>query len=149
MVHLRRNCPVYARRRLRGTGMALCVLAGAFAPGSGCQTSIKQEGASRTAAAYSFGTLEADLPQSVRVPAVLGAADAALRRRGYSVPSGAATEDRGEVRGEPSAQSDASSVRVNAWIVPGATRVGVKVGWVGDETLSRAILDEVLQRLGL
>jgi len=80
---------------------------------------------------------------------VVSAADATLRRRGYSIKSGATTEDRGEVCGEPAASSDAASVRVNAFVVPGATRIGVKVGWLGDETLSRAIVDEVLQRLGL
>jgi len=116
----------------------------------GCQSSVKeQEGSSRTVAAYSWGTLDADLPVRFRVPAVISAANATLRRRGYSIASAAATEDRGEVRGEPAASSDAASVTVSSWVVPGATRVGIKVGFLGDETLSRAILDEILQTVGL
>lgn len=113
----------------------------------GCQTSAKTQGDGRTTAAYNFGSLEADLPDRVRVPAALSAAEAVLRRRGYAVKSGAWTEDDGEVRGVPAPQSDAGSVRVRAWIVPYGTRVGISVGMLGDESLSRAIMDEILQRL--
>ncbi len=153
----RGGCPVDAwyvsmtLRRLclrlgRHAGALLVVLGASLA---GCQTSSREEGSSRTVAAYSFGDLDADLPMSCRVPAVIAAADATLRRRGYSVSSGATTEDRGEVRGEPAPQSDAPSVRIDAYVVPGATRISIKVGFLGNETLSRAILDEILQRFGL
>ncbi len=138
------------RNRLFQPGFLAVAAVCLAAAGGGCQTSVKpQEGSSRTVAAYSWGTLEADLPIRCRVPAVIGAADASLRRRGYAVASGGATEDSGEVRGEPAPSSDAASVTVGARAVPGATRVSVKVGLIGNETLSRAILDEILQRFGL
>lgn len=116
---------------------------------AGCQTPVREEGDSRTPAAYNFGTLEADVPLRYRVPAVLSASEAALRRRGYAVSAGATTEDQGSVRGQAAATSEASDVTVSARVVPSGTRIGIKVGFFGDETTSRAVMDEILRRLGL
>ena len=109
---------------------------------AGCQVPTRAQGASGTVAEYSFGSVKADLPGRCRVPAVLSAADSVLRRRGYSVSAEAVTESEGQVRAQA---VGADSVTVSAVVVPGGTRVGVRVGLVGDETLSRSILDDVLR----
>ena len=53
-----------------------------------------------TAAAYEFGTLKADLPSAVRVPAVIAAGRASLRHRGYSIADTSATVERGSIEAE-------------------------------------------------
>jgi hypothetical protein len=111
-------------------------------------SSVRDQGHYRTPAEYNFGTLEADLPGSCRVPAVLSAAETTLRRRGYSVERRGWTEEVGGMDAEPGAGSDGGGVEVDARTVPYGTRVAIRVGMLGDETRSRDVLNEVLARLG-
>lgn len=126
-----------------------------FALLTACAAEPVAQGDSRTPAAYSMGALKAVLPDSRRVQAVTAAADASLRARGYAVTATRATADSGHVyakspvRPGPFSLSPATYVDVSAQIVASGTEVSIKVGDFGDEPESRAILDDVLRRLGL
>lgn len=100
-------------------------------------------------AAYGVRKLRTELPSSVRVPAVIAAADAALRDRGYGVTLSHATEDSGRVEAEPRTAGVLKSVVVMAKTIPDGTRVEVLVTPWGSEAKSRSILDGILVRLGL
>lgn len=115
----------------------------------GCRATPGNQGRERAiTATYYLGTLVADLPESVRVPAVIAAARAALAGRGYSaVPE--TTHRSGRVVGAAPVSGILDKVTVSAREIPGATRVEVKIDPFGDQTESRAILDAVLVLLGM
>jgi hypothetical protein len=115
----------------------------------GCSPSLKSQGRTGITAAYRFGELRADLPDRVRVEAVLAAAESALISRGYSIRERAGTADEGRVVAEGPTQRGVSAVRVSAYVTGVGTRVAVFVGPLGDEDASRAILDAVLARMGV
>lgn len=128
---------------------AVAVLTGAGAP-AGCKARAAYQGSDRSVmAAYGLRKLRTELPPTVRVPAVVAAADAALRDRGYAVTSSHASEDAGRVEGEPRGAGVLESVVVSARLVADSTRVEVVIKPWGDEPKSRAILDAILIRLGL
>lgn len=136
---------------MRGTRRAL-VAAGALAIGClpACKAKPEIQGEERSVvAAYGVRKLRTELPMTVRVPAVIAAADAALRDRGYAVRSSRTTEDSGRVEGLPRGAGPLKSVVVMARVVPDGTRVEVLLKPWGDEEQSRAILDDILVRLGL
>ena len=91
----------------------------------------------------------------MRVPAVMAAAESALVQRGYSVVSRRGTEDSGRVEAVPpgarhSVWPGASErVLVSARVTPRGTQVKVTVEPLGDEAIARAILDDMLYRLGI
>lgn len=125
-------------------------LVGSTATIVACQTATARQGSSRVLAAYRFGTLEADLPDRTRPQAVLSAAEDALRHRGYAVRASRSTADEGKVdAAAPSGSVFEGGASVTAHIGTYGTRVGVHVGTLGDENESRAILDDILARLGL
>lgn len=130
-------------------GLAGVVLMVLVAP-LGCETTTSRQGESRILAGYNFATVEADLPDRARPQAVVAAGEAALRHRGYSVSSSQSTADSGSVEGKPP-HGGFFAGSTEVWVRLGAygTRVGVKVGLLGDEVESRAILDDMLARLGL
>ncbi len=116
----------------------------------GCETTTARQGSTQVLAGYNLGTLEADLPDQARPQAVVAAGEAALRHRGYSITSNTSTADRGSVKAKPPHGGFFDgSTEVWARLGSYGTRVGVKVGLAGNETESRAILDDVLARLGL
>jgi hypothetical protein len=130
-----------------GAAVAAPLLGGASA---GCKAKAGYQGAERDVlAAYGVRKLRTELPATVRVPAVVAAADAALRDRGYAVASSHATEDTGRVEAEPRGAGPLKSVVVTARVIPDGTRVEVMLKPWGDEAKSRAILDGILVRLGL
>lgn len=83
------------------------------------------------------------------MPAVVSATNQALRDRGYAVRSVHATEDSGSVQGEPRDAGPLEAVVVDVSLSADGTRVAVRVKPFGDEAQSRAILDAILNRLGL
>jgi len=98
-------------------------------------------------ALYEWRTLTTDVPIGVRVPSVISSGEAALRARGYTITRTEATEDRGVVAGEPGGGGD--RVVIRAWVIADATRVGVTIEPWGGEDTARAVLDDVLRRIGL
>ncbi|MBM4108369.1 MAG: hypothetical protein FJ255_06080 [Phycisphaerae bacterium] len=117
---------------------------------AGCRASEGTSGRTGVSASYRLGTLISTLPDEVRVRSVLAAADATLRARGYSVVAGQATADRGWVRGSPPAGSALDLEDVTIWsrLSRTGTRLGVDVKPILAEAQARAILDDLLRRLG-
>jgi hypothetical protein len=116
---------------------------------TGCKATPGYQGGHRAIlATYRFRTLTADLPATVRVPAVVAAARQALADRGYAVRP-ARTEDEGTLEATAPEASDFERVVVSARLTSGGTRVQVTVEPLGDQAESRAILDGILGRLGL
>ena len=108
-------------------------------------------------AAYSFRTLTANLGMDMRVPLVVTAAEQALGQRGYTISSRRMTEDSGQVIAVAAGSSlghdfrDGLSERIvfSAKLTASGTRVKVSAQPLGNEAISRAILDDILLRLGL
>lgn len=136
-------------RRLGWCGACLSASLLALAAAGGCKTTVESQGKSRTSAAYSAGTLTADLPSTVRVQAAMAAAESALRDRGYTIGSKRATEDSGFVMAKQPRAGWMEKTTITAKISGGGTRVTVDVEPWGDQAQSRAILDDVLKRLGM
>lgn len=99
-------------------------------------------------ATYRLRVLTSDLPPQVRVPSIAAAAEATLRHRGYSVTS-TATEDYMRVEGEAPNAGWGERVVIRARQTPGKTRVEITAQPLGDQVLSRAVLDELLASLGM
>lgn len=115
----------------------------------GCRSRPAVHGSDQSlVATYRARTLHAVLPATVRVQAVVAAADIALRDRGYAVTGSRSGEDAGTVEGRPADPRFMESVAVHARVVPEGTRVLVRFEPLGDESRSRAILDGILTRLG-
>lgn len=125
------------------------MLVGLLAAVPGCRAKVEQQGRMGTTAAYSAGSLSADLPATVRVQAAVAAAESALRDRGYTIGARRASEDSGFVEAKLPRPGLFERTKVEARVTGGGTRLTVKVEPWGDEPASRAILDDVLKRLGL
>lgn len=113
----------------------------------GCQARVTH--VAGNTAMYAGRTLTTTLPDDVRVPAVLAAADATMRARGYTVRHRRDTMDNGFVVAVPPERSLGEKVTVHASIARGGTFVQITADPFGNHALSAAILDAVLQRLGL
>lgn len=100
-------------------------------------------------ATYRFRTLTSELPGDVRVPSLVAASEAALRRRGYAVRSSTSTEFNGAVDAVRHNADDLESlqVRIDARS-SGSTRIEIRSEPLGDQAESRAILDAILAELG-
>ena len=126
------------------------VLAVGMSALGGCKSHHASQGSDQSiVASYRTRTLHAVLPASVRVQAVVAAADSALRDRGYAVTESRSGEDAGTVEARPANPRFLESVAVHARVVNEGTRVLVRFQPSGDESRSRAILDGILVRLGL
>lgn len=117
----------------------------------GCQTSQRYQGQSERVATWQGRTLSVELPDAVRVPGAHFAAAEALRARGYAIDTDEATADRGLlVAREPDATvlGGWRKVVVRTRLTPTAVGLGITLEPAGDEVTARAILDDVLARLG-
>jgi len=128
------------------------VLAAATLPICACQSSDRVQGRAGIVASYAGRTLHARLPDAVRVPGAHYAARAALVGRGYTLEADEVTTDEGRLvaTAPRSALTDRlDRVEVRTRLTP--SRVGVRVTTqpLPDEVLARAILDDVLVRLGM
>src|SRR5690349_8903028 len=104
-----------------------------FLMAPGCQSVPSQVGRDgQYQAVYHRGTLWADLPATIRVPAVVAAADMGLRDRGYAVRTVRTTDDYGRLVAEPHNPGLLESVAVDVRPEDGALRVGVTVKPMGD-----------------
>ena len=110
-------------------------------------------------AAYANGKLRAELPEEVRVPALLAVAEQVLIERGYTITRRQVTRDAGEVRGQPPSRPGRPDwmprdkphpVRVIAKQARGSGHlVEIRVGGNGDEVVSRSVLDDMLRWLAM
>lgn len=115
----------------------------------GCTApTLDQHGSSRVTAAYQGRTLSAELPDRIRPPAVIAAAELTLTARGYTIVDRESTADAARVSARPPAGHDLQSVVVRTELSSAGTTVWVRQQPFGHEAISRAILDSVLRRLG-
>jgi hypothetical protein len=116
---------------------------------AGCRGTSEPAGSSRDQeATYRRRTLSTDLPPQVRVPSVAAAAEMALRHRGYAVTRSPTTEDYARIEGEAPNPGWCEKVVIRARQTPSRTRIEIIAEPLGDQTLSRAVLDEMLVALG-
>lgn len=99
-------------------------------------------------AVYDLGTLTADLPRDLPTQSVIAAAEASLRRRGYTITASESTTDAGRVVARPPGSKLHHKVTVRARVLHGVTRTTVEAV-PQDEAFSRAVLESMLTRLGL
>jgi hypothetical protein len=101
------------------------------------------------AATYGMGELVATLPR-MAVPAAAGAASATLLARGYVITTSRQTRDRAYLSATSRVDTREYPTDIQiALNTPGSCRVTIRSGsWSGDEPVSRAILDDMLARLG-
>ena len=119
---------------------------------AGCQTSERYQGQSRTVATWQGRTLSVELPDAVRVPGAHYAAVEALLARGYAIEADEVTADRGFVAARGPDGSMLGGVRrvvVRTALTPQHIGQSITLEPAGDEVTARAILDDVLGRLGL
>lgn len=141
----RASRPLFATFRVSmaiGTCLLSCLL-----PLSSCRSHRAYH--NDVSALYALTTLSADLPDETRVPAIIAAADHALRSRGYAVTHRSSTLDTGRVIAEAHGSTVLERVVVTASITSVGHRVTITCQPIGDEAASRAILDAILTRLNL
>jgi len=114
----------------------------------GCRAKPAWQGRGDVLAVYQFSTLTAEFPERVAVPAVIASADAALRGRGYSVTRLDVTKDEGSVVAKAPDPGVLEKVVVQARLSRLGTRVSLRMDPLGGEAQARAILDDMLVRLG-
>lgn len=116
---------------------------------AGCRPVAKSQGAQGISATYHGRTLTTVLPAEARVPAVIAAAEETVRARGYSVEKSTATEEIGTLIARPPRTGDFPELNLEARAVSGGTQINITVRPLGDQEMSRSILDGVLQRMGM
>jgi len=102
-------------------------------------------------AVYDRGRIQAQLPEDLRVGAILAAARITLADRGYSIVEYSATAGLGKLSAEPPEGSREllwpRNVTVTAAQTPRGHRLDIDLD-PGNEVLGYAILDDMLRRLG-
>ncbi len=117
--------------------------------GPGCATEPRLQGRSEIVASHQGRTLTAELPDRVRVPGALAAAAAALADRGYAIEHRRMTTDAGQIVARRPSAPAPERVIVRSRLTSRAVGVSITLEPLGDEVAARAILDDVLARLGL
>lgn len=123
--------------------LAVCALL------SACQTtySSHQLGEQRVVAKYTGRTLFAEVPSTIRVPAVIAAADDVVRARGYTVLRTESTEERGMLASVPPAKDSIQQVVVRAETGDHGTAIRVSYEPFPDRQLCESIFDAILAKL--
>lgn len=135
----------HGRRLAAAFGLTLILIPGL----TGCaEPRVRAQGERGVAATYTHGTLTAMLEEPMRVQAVIAAAGAVVRGRGYSVSREESTEEAGTLEARPPRTTDWPKVTIEATRAAEGTRVDISVSLFGDEELSRSILDGILKKLG-
>ncbi len=135
----------------RGARTALIVATAAIVSAApcACEKSTRVHGQRDVEATYVGRTLTAELPDEARVPAVIAAAEQTFRARGYAIRDGAMSEEEGSVVGIPPNTTEYPRVEVTARRTSLGTQVDIRYLPLGEEQLSRSILDGILKRLGM
>lgn len=160
-------------RALKMAGVAAVVLAGTGVGGvgvGGCQqTRVAPAGGGgvggdggaysngRAAAApapimaeYAMGTLSTTLGPEVSVATLRAAAEQTLRARGYIITDSVGTADHMRIKATSRSGSEGTleHTTIAARVTYSRTRLEIESGTFGDEAASRAIMDDLLRRLG-
>lgn len=123
---------------------------------AGCQQNahtrpdnVRPAGADQSILAeYSFGALSASMPGDLGVQTLRAAAESTLRSRGYVIVESSATRDRMRVVATSQVDGRHEPTTISARVTSQSSRVSIESGAFGDEQASRAILDDLLRRLG-
>ncbi|MFZ4574710.1 MAG: hypothetical protein ACOYN0_09955 [Phycisphaerales bacterium] len=115
----------------------------------GCAAREQYQGQRGLVGTYRGGTLTAVLPPETRVPAVVAAAEAMFKDRGYAVAQSSSTEDAGRVIARPPRYSSYPRMFMAVDLVENGTRVQFTYEPLGNEEVCRASLDALLKRLGM
>ncbi|MFO0858018.1 MAG: hypothetical protein U0640_11745 [Phycisphaerales bacterium] len=116
----------------------------------GCKSPMPlPQGKTGVMATYEHPTLHCVLPAAARVPAVIAAAEATVRARGYSVSESNSTEESGVVVARPPRTVTVPMTRISVKRVFQGTKVEITYEPWGDSASSRVMLDGILQRLDL
>lgn len=99
---------------------------------------------------YAMGTLSTILGPEVSVPTLRAAAENTLRARGYVITDSTGTADSMRVKGASRSGSEGrlEPTVISARVTYSNTSLDVASGTFGDEAASRAILDDLLRRVG-
>jgi hypothetical protein len=89
------------------------------------------------------------LPPEVSVPSAIAASEQTVRSRGYSVVSSTATDDLGRLICRPPRSDSFPRVNIQSQRTGPGTALTIEVEPLGDQELSRSLLDAIMQRLGL
>lgn len=129
--------------------LLISLAAGVAVVAGGCQTTYSQHqlGEMRVVAKYGGRSLFAEVPDSVRVPAVIAAADEVVRGRGYSVLRKEATEEVGVLASVPPAKDTIQRVMVHAEKGDHGTSIRVAYEPFPDRELCESIFDAILAKL--
>ncbi len=114
-----------------------------------CQSSYRPQGSNGTVGTYSFGRASVRIAEPLRIQTVIAAANATLRSRGYTIESTESTADEGKIIARQPEFKSFEKLVVAAALVPGAVEISITQQPFGDEERSRALMDAILQRLGL
>ena len=114
-----------------------------------CQSSYRPQGSSGTVGTYSFGRASVRIAEPVRIPTIIAAANASLRSRGYTIESTESSVDEGKIIARQPDFKSFEKLVVSAALVPAGVEISITQQPFGDEERSRALMDSVLQRLGL
>jgi len=116
---------------------------------TGCQARIEGAGREREVqASYQFRSLSADLPEGVSVRAAAAAGESALRSRGYVITRSDTTSDRSRIEAKAHGDGWLDKIVFEASAAGAGTRTSFTTEPFGDETVSRALMDAMLARLG-
>ncbi len=103
---------------------------------------------------YAYRTLRTTLYERPAIRGVAAATNATLRDRGYTVAVNDANDDKARVEAWPSAttgrwgEKPFDRVIVNILPVKAGTQIQVTIDPAGNQAMSRAILDDILGRIG-
>lgn len=97
---------------------------------------------------WAVGTLLAELPPEIPVQTAGSAAEQVLRNRGYTITSRGRTGDGVELIGEGPTIGSLPNVMIRITPSGGGALMAIKVGLIGEETVSRVLLEDVLRVLG-
>lgn len=127
----------------------LVVAAGALAFSAGCKTtySSHQLGEQRVVAKYNGRALFAEVPETVRVPAVIAAADEVARSRGYTVLKKESTEEAGYISVVPPARDAITRLVIHADRVDVGTSIRVSYEPFPDRQLCESFFDAILAKV--
>lgn len=117
-------------------------------PLAACSPQLSTHGRENLTAEYSLGNLTCELPDSVRVPAIMAAAEASLRARGYSISSKSTTDDHGRIYARAPREFAIEGVSIETSVTSAGHQVTIHVDPFGDQARSRVLLDDILARLG-
>jgi hypothetical protein len=123
-------------------GAAICTV-------GACRPKYQYQGERGIVGTYSGGTLSANLPEGIRVPTIVAAAESMFRDRGYTIVESSSTEDAGQVIARPPRFSTFPRMEMTVQVASVGTTVLFSYRPVGNQELSRASLDALLRRLGL